>query len=286
MAKCFTHFLVLMKRIIGFLTIFTAILASLLPLASFFVRSACCKLHSPFLRISPSGPYVGQKVLVEASIYLSACPCYAARDLQASLFLPDEASLVSGENPTYIGNMSNYDLRIVNWTIMYASRSNASLLVEVSGYRADTGEYIQEYGSLDVQVLAHDVAVVDIIPSTNEVNESDLVDIAVVIQNNGDFIETFNVTAYANTTIIQSQTVSNLAPTAQTTQTFIWNTTGVSYGNYTIKAEASIVPEETHIADNVKVNGIVSVAPEFPSFLILPLFMAITLVAVIAYKRR
>jgi hypothetical protein len=39
--------------------------------------------------------------------------------------------------------------------------------------------------------------------------------------------------------------------------TFIWNTTGVSAGNYTISAEASVVQYETNTVNNKHTNGIV-----------------------------
>ena len=140
--------------------------------------------------------------------------------------------------------------------------------------------------TLTIAALIYDVAVVNVTTSTSEINVGETMNITVVIQNNGNFTETFNVTAYANTTLIQTQIVSNLAPDAQTTLMFEWDTTGVALGNYTIKAEASIVPEETHAADNVKVNGIVLVIPEFPSLAILLLFMMTTLLVVIVFRRK
>lgn len=136
------------------------------------------------------------------------------------------------------------------------------------------------------RALGHDVAVSSVVPSSNEVNEGDSVNVTVVVQNNGIFTETFNVTAYANTIVIQTQTVFDLTSGSQATLTFTWNTTGVSLGDYTIKAEASILPGETYATDNVKVNGIVHVIPEFPSLLVLPLFMTATLLAAMIYRRR
>ena len=138
-----------------------------------------------------------------------------------------------------------------------------------------------------VKIIAtplHDIAVVSVVPSSNEVYEGQIVNVTIVVENNGNFTETFNVTAYANTTIIQTQTVSNLAPSNQTTLTFIWNTTGVSLGDYTIKAEASVVPGETYAANNVKVNGIVCVIPEFATWLSLFVILLLTTMIVILMK--
>jgi len=137
-----------------------------------------------------------------------------------------------------------------------------------------------------VTVLEHDVAVLSVTPSTNEICEGQIMNITVIVQNNGNFTETFNVTAYANTTAIQTLTVFDLAPTNQIPVTFMWNTTGVPLGSYTIKAEASLVPEETYSINNIQVYGVIYLIPEFPSLIILPLFIIATLLAVIIYRRR
>jgi len=56
---------------------------------------------------------------------------------------------------------------------------------------------------------------------------------------------------------------------SQTTLTLTWNTTGFAKGNYTISANATIVPGETDTADNiltdgwVRVNMVGDVAPEY-----------------------
>jgi parallel beta-helix repeat protein len=70
------------------------------------------------------------------------------------------------------------------------------------------------------------------------------------IMNVGGYTETFNVTVYANATIIQTLTVYNLTSRNSTTVTFTWDTTSFAKGNYTITATATPVPEETSTADN------------------------------------
>jgi hypothetical protein len=130
------------------------------------------------------------------------------------------------------------------------------------------------------------VAVTGVTTQKTVVDQGYPLPINVTVENRGDYQETFNVTAYANTTLIQTQPVFNLAPGNETTLTFTWNTTGVSLGNYTIKAEVSAVPGETYATDNVKIDGMVNVVLEFPSFLIMPLFMMATLLAVIVYRRK
>jgi len=59
---------------------------------------------------------------------------------------------------------------------------------------------------------------------------------------------------------IENQTVTSLAPTASKNLTFSWNTTGVTPClNYTVWAEASVVPGEIDTADNIFIDGKVHV---------------------------
>jgi len=87
--------------------------------------------------------------------------------------------------------------------------------------------------------------------------------INVTIINEGDFAESFNVTAYCNETAIGMQGVTDLAPRANITLTFIWNKPKYihvwPYPVYYISAEASVVEGETDTADNSMINGSVKI---------------------------
>jgi len=76
----------------------------------------------------------------------------------------------------------------------------------------------------------------------------------VTVENQGNVSETFDVTVYANDSIIQIYTVTNLASGNQETRTVIWNATGWAKGNYTIKAVAEQVPGEIDTADNTFID--------------------------------
>ena len=110
----------------------------------------------------------------------------------------------------------------------------------------------------------HDVAVLSVTPSnyTAYPTWKAPINITVVVENQGGETETFDVTAYRNTTAIQTQTVNNLAPGFSTTLMFTWNLSGVSVGNYTIKAVAETLLGEIETADNTLINGVVNV--KFP----------------------
>jgi len=58
--------------------------------------------------------------------------------------------------------------------------------------------------SVPSPLLLHEVVVESVVPSLTEVYEGDPVDIAVVVQNNGNCTETFNVTIYVNNAMIQT----------------------------------------------------------------------------------
>jgi hypothetical protein len=81
----------------------------------------------------------------------------------------------------------------------------------------------------------------------------------VTVVNDGNFTESFNVTAYANTTVIGTQVVLGLGPSSQTIVTFVWNASGYAVANYTLSAYAAPVLGETDTADNSYTDGIIKV---------------------------
>jgi hypothetical protein len=108
-----------------------------------------------------------------------------------------------------------------------------------------------------------DVATIEVNPYSTDVTQGESVDINVIVENQGFYTETFNVTAYANTTPIDTLTDVTLTSFTSTIITFTWNTTGVTFGYYTIWAEASIVPEENDTSDNTLIDGEILVRPGF-----------------------
>jgi hypothetical protein len=111
-----------------------------------------------------------------------------------------------------------------------------------------------------VVVETHDVAVTDVDTSKTGCLPVPIVckgyncSIFVGVENKGDFAETFNVTVYANTTAIQTETLT-LEGHSSTTLTFTWDTTSFAKGNYTISAYAWPVEGETETEDNTFVDG-------------------------------
>jgi outer membrane protein assembly factor BamB/PKD repeat protein len=120
-------------------------------------------------------------------------------------------------------------------------------------------------GSGDGKLYAfgfHDVAITSVTPSTTLAGVGQVININVVAKNEGTETETFDVTAYYDDAVIQTKTVTNLAPDTSATVVFYWNTMGVAFGTYTIKAIATTAPGETDTADNTKVDGTVAIVKE------------------------
>jgi hypothetical protein len=106
------------------------------------------------------------------------------------------------------------------------------------------------------RTLMHDVSVLDLTSSKTLVGQGYTLNINVTLKNLGDYLETFNVTLYANTTIIQTKQII-LSSGNSTTITFTWNTTDFAKGNYTISAYIEPVLGETHTENNILIDGVV-----------------------------
>jgi hypothetical protein len=73
-------------------------------------------------------------------------------------------------------------------------------------------------------------------------------------------LTTFNVTVYANATSIGTREVFDLAPGANVTLIFSWNTSGlIICQSFTIRAEATPLPGETNLDNNVFTDGTVKI---------------------------
>lgn len=108
--------------------------------------------------------------------------------------------------------------------------------------------------------LIQDLAITNVIPSTNWVYQGRLVYINVTAKNLGNQPESFNVKLYYDTWLIGTQYVTALSPDAEVTLSFAWNTSLVEPGiAYSITAEATILPYETNTYDNIYIDGTVMV---------------------------
>jgi hypothetical protein len=169
-------------------------------------------------------------------------------------------SHVHGPEPPYTTHNNASLVSQDAWTVGYDTVGGYWYL---EGYFSDPSwEARIEFAVITSPYEAHDVAVIDVKPWKTVVGQGYTVKINVTVTNEGDFIETFALTAYADFALppgdeitIGTQTVGNLLVGETRTVTYIWDTTGVKKGNYKISAVADTVLGETHIADNTFIDG-------------------------------
>jgi len=125
------------------------------------------------------------------------------------------------------------------------------------------GEKLEDQAdNIYIYVPKSDLAVIEVTASPTIVVQNNTVTIDVTIQNEGNVTETFNASVYYDTSLIETKTALILSASGTTTLSFSWNTSGVDFGTYTIKAEVHPVPGEKleDQADNVKEDGQVNIA--------------------------
>ena len=122
----------------------------------------------------------------------------------------------------------------------------------------------------------HDVAVLNIVPSTRIVSVGEIVDVRVTIKNKGKETESFNVTLYYGNSTIGIIPIEDLTPSAVENMFSKWNTSDVPIGSYVISAMADVVKGEININDNTFVDGVVTVVRHAASTPFLGLFVLFT----------
>jgi len=143
----------------------------------------------------------------------------------------------------------------------YLNASNNLIGIGLWGWSNASGEPGWTYvDDVSITFLVHDIATTNITISKTVIGQGYSVSINITVGNHGDCAETFNLTAYANTTVIRTQTVDNMLNGTSTVLTFTWNTTDIAKGNYTISALADTVLGENDTTDNTLIDGWVIVA--------------------------
>jgi hypothetical protein len=109
----------------------------------------------------------------------------------------------------------------------------------------------------------HDIVLVNMTPSKTAVGQGFQISINVTVENQGFYMETFNVTAYIDLAppigdeiTLRKQTTTNLPIGETRTVQFQWDTTGLAKGNYTISAIADII-DDIDATDNTYIDGTV-----------------------------
>ena len=156
-------------------------------------------------------------------------------------------------------SLVSHDIFKANW---YPCPGGDWEILGYPGFDPADGWHVQiEYAVITSPYGVHDVAVTNVTtttPGKTVVGQALTLKINVTVENQGTFTETFNVTCYAgNITVGKQQLTMNSGNT--TTIMFIWNTTGVAKGNYTLSATADRVVGESDLVDNTFIDGIIQV---------------------------
>ena len=153
----------------------------------------------------------------------------------------------SGAGSTFpaAGNYSFIAGTIVNISAIPQSNNTlAQWLVENNQVSSNNPLLLQMNSDQSVTAIfapiVHMIVVADL-SSANATTLGSNVQINVSIKNEGNIIETFNVTVYANQTAIGSKPVANLSVHEVRVVPFLWNTEGWRAGNYVIAAVAGPV---------------------------------------------
>lgn len=166
---------------------------------------------------------------------------------------------------TLIGNMSGVSGTGVLLTITFKTKSVGNSMLDLEetvlgDMNSNPMDHTAIDGAVQVVNLIHDVAIDSLVAVPNKVVDGQTVDIHVITANRGNSTETFNVTICCNETVIDVQMVEDLTPKTTAALAFFWNTTGVTpNATYVMKAEASQVPLETMLDNNVYEDGTVEV---------------------------
>lgn len=165
-------------------------------------------------------------------------------------------------NPTFIVNEqdeiptvagpSGYDGRLNSFTQTFGPY--ACLLWIANSTTPDT--YNVKFAL--VTLFEHDVGI-SVSAAKDRIGLGYTVNFSVLLANNGLSSESLNFTLLTNSTVIGIGQI-NLNPMSHVTVWFSWNTSGLSYGNYTISAYVRPVPGETNIANNNCTGGWVTVS--------------------------
>jgi len=105
----------------------------------------------------------------------------------------------------------------------------------------------------------HDVNVLNVVPSATSVSSGDPLTVTVFVKNEGNANESFDLTAFVDLMEVGTSYMTSVAAGETRTVEFVWNTTNVAPGDYTVSATASQLDNETDTADNAFIYGKVTV---------------------------
>lgn len=113
-------------------------------------------------------------------------------------------------------------------------------------------------------VFVHDIQILKVNCSKNEVFQGETITVGILIRNNGNATESTKVKVYLNNSQIEELYVFELEPFETRYLLFQWNTTLVHIGEYRIFAVTPPVEGEVNIADNICYSDIIKIKAKQP----------------------
>jgi hypothetical protein len=175
--------------------------------------------------------------------------------------------IVVGNQTLTLPNISNSSLCFL-WNTTGTPFGDYTISAEAQTVTGDTNSTnnLLVDGMIQVVQARHDVAVSKVTKSENKVLPGKLVNVTVTAANYGNVPESFWLAVYAdvNTTVIgdeivlANQTLA-LNPASSTSLWFLWNTTGLAFGDYAVSAEAQTVTGDLNATNNMLVDGTVQI---------------------------
>jgi len=164
-----------------------------------------------------------------------------------------------------VGLPSNEERTLVfTWNTTGATPGNYTISANASTvpFELNTSNNVCVDGKVELLALTmmRDVAVTNVAPEATWAYQGWIVNITVRAENLGETVETFNVTAYYNGTVIGIVTLENMSPRTGVNLAFRLNTSSLLPCNYyLIRAVASFVPYEYNVTNNAYTDGTVKV---------------------------
>lgn len=197
---------------------------------------------------------------------------YSATSCNVTIYTEEGSKLASGETAKHsLGNINARSSVETSWLVnatkkgVYHITILSEGIVEGNVWGDPPYDYKDRIGgssTISLRILnIHDIRVDRVILLETIIVQGYELCANATVANIGTYPETFNVTAYLNSTIVHQELVSLTNGTA-TTITFQWNTTNTSPGNYLFSIHASEVPGETDTSDNTYEYGTVTIKPQ------------------------
>ena len=177
------------------------------------------------------------------------------------LLLADNVNTITGTyhaafatlgGPDFLGNGTAF---VMTFRVKNQSKVAVEVplsILEISFAHLPGGEWwnLIRNGTVIIPEICSDIAVAEIASSKTVIGEGCQALFNITLENQGGYSETFNLTFYANTTLLAAVEGIALEKLTSITLPFPWNTTGLAKGHYNMSCHLTLAPNESDTADN------------------------------------